>query len=588
MQISNLQTQNPNFKSINLSKVEKATAKSLLSQLNVEVNEFKQQKIKTEIFNLFDKHIKKEVSKYEHSKTYIYEDLLQKMYSTLFELVEKYKPNKNPLISILRALDRLKPNIKEDGSPFFNISIDKVTDEFKRSLAEKITEKDLPVYATPAPTISRQKAIEKAQKLEGFATLTPKEQLVLIENFKGNSNKENLKKAGILLTDCFRYQRRICLKIQKANNILPEEYHNIAKILKEKYKVKISLESMTNSLIRNSQLVDNYDIKTIESKISILANMLKTDEIKMANTAIKNLNILKIEPDLIAQKLELSPKLLNISKEKFIKMGLSHPDLLVYKSETLKENYDEIKRLFNLDDDVAKKLFVYPEILYKNPKTLYENVKKSAKFLKVDTKSYLKAALAMPALFCRAPETIKKRIENLAIILDKNFKTTVKVTMNAPRLIFYTPEHLEDTIEQGSKNLGITRKEYIKKGLVCTNLFVCKSQSTNKKAQILNYYNILRGNPADIRKTGYATIISSDNLYSKCLSALIKKIDSNLRISQSCHAYKELYEYLIKNKGKEFVFTVPENLVLADLKEFAQILSEKINGKNVFIWKIEK
>ena len=55
MQISNLQTQNPNFKSINLSKVEKATARSLLSQLNVEVNEFKQQKIKTEIFNLFHK-----------------------------------------------------------------------------------------------------------------------------------------------------------------------------------------------------------------------------------------------------------------------------------------------------------------------------------------------------------------------------------------------------------------------------------------------------------------------------------------------------------------------------------------------------
>ena len=160
--------------------------------------------------------------------------------------------------------------------------------------------------------------------------------------------------------------------------------------------------------------------------------------------------------------------------------------------------------------------------------------------------------------------------------------------MNAPRLIFYTPEHLEDTIEQGSKNLGITRKEYIKKGLVCTNLFVCKSQNTNKKAQILNYYNILRGKPADIKKSSYAAIISSDNLYSKCLSALIKKNDSNLRISQSCHAYKELYEYLIKNKGKEFVFTVPENLVLADLKEFAQILSEKINGKNVFIWKIEK
>ena len=52
--------------------------------------------------------------------------------------------------------------------------------------------------------------------------------------------------------------------------------------------------------------------------------------------------------------------------------------------------------------------------------------------------------------------------------------------MNAPRLIFYTPEHLEDTIEQGSKNLGITRKEYIKKGLVCTNLFVCKIQNTTK------------------------------------------------------------------------------------------------------------
>ena len=73
MQISKLQTQNPNFKSINLSKVEKATARSLLSQLNVEVNEFKQQKIKTEIFNLFDKHIKKEVSKYEADKEVIKE-----------------------------------------------------------------------------------------------------------------------------------------------------------------------------------------------------------------------------------------------------------------------------------------------------------------------------------------------------------------------------------------------------------------------------------------------------------------------------------------------------------------------------------
>ena len=117
--------------------------------------------------------------------------------------------------------------------------------------------------------------------------------------------------------------------------------------------------------------------------------------------------------------------------------------------------------------------------------------------------------------------------------------------------------------------------------------FFIDSKNINKNTAVINDNENYRHIAKSLRARIGEKLLLIDETQIQ-YETIIKKIDSNLRISQSCHAYKELYEYLIKNKGKEFVFTVPENLVLADLKEFAQILSEKINGKNVFIWKIEK
>ena len=75
------------FKKIQLTKNEKKIAGELLAEISTCTSQQKANKIKNELLELFDKHIKKEVNSYIRTITH-QEDYLQSLYLKFFELVD--------------------------------------------------------------------------------------------------------------------------------------------------------------------------------------------------------------------------------------------------------------------------------------------------------------------------------------------------------------------------------------------------------------------------------------------------------------------------------------------------------------------
>ena len=75
------------FRAISLNEREKAKSDKLISGLNTAGNK---EKIKSDLFKVFDKHLQKEAAK-KGKKLYYKEDVLQKMYLKFFETLENVK-----------------------------------------------------------------------------------------------------------------------------------------------------------------------------------------------------------------------------------------------------------------------------------------------------------------------------------------------------------------------------------------------------------------------------------------------------------------------------------------------------------------
>ena len=97
MQIEQLKTNNfdyPNFKMIQLSKIEQENATKLLNQIATGTIEAKENKLKNDILKIFDKHLKKEAYlKTKSSNFYSRKDFLQNIYLCFFEKIEELKKN---------------------------------------------------------------------------------------------------------------------------------------------------------------------------------------------------------------------------------------------------------------------------------------------------------------------------------------------------------------------------------------------------------------------------------------------------------------------------------------------------------------
>ena len=79
-----------NFKKIQLQKVEQEKAAKLLESLHTAKSSEISQKIKYELFNIFDKHLQNEANKFLNNIFINRDDFLQTLYLKFFEYIQKH------------------------------------------------------------------------------------------------------------------------------------------------------------------------------------------------------------------------------------------------------------------------------------------------------------------------------------------------------------------------------------------------------------------------------------------------------------------------------------------------------------------
>lgn len=126
------------FQKIQLENEENRTATELLNTLYND--EAKAETAKSDLFNIYDKHITKEVA--GRSKHYVNkDDYLQNIYLSFFELLDKIQKN---VLLPCNFLTELNENIRRDGlaKNSNDYSLDKKKRDCSRTYADDLTEDD--------------------------------------------------------------------------------------------------------------------------------------------------------------------------------------------------------------------------------------------------------------------------------------------------------------------------------------------------------------------------------------------------------------------------------------------------------------
>lgn len=424
------------FKAIRLSEEETASANKLLAAYTNADSEKELAEANEKLFLLLDKHIQPE-AELKAKGAYNPFDVLQNMYlvylqtlselrrsgenllSKIIEALNNYKPSKQDLkdgydkstVSIQTNID--SPNIKNDG--------DNIT------LEDTFTREDLPVPLSPQIKILNKRELD------------------IVEKKSTNYSYRQIAAKYKLSYTRIRYKYLSAIaKLQKKNGTLPEEYEIRANKLKEIFSLKLSVDKITDILIKNIDLL-NMDINEIENRVNDSSKLLGIPREAFINAALKQPMLFNQDSQITNKKVNDSSKLLGISREEFINAALK-----------------------------------YPSLFYQDPQTTNKKVNDSSKLLGVSREAFIKTALKHPSLFYFKPKTLNKKINKLAELFNIDRATVIQRIMANPSFLTNNPQYL--------KLLEDINKYYKKLQGESFNPITFESDSlTNKYSKILAF-----------------------------------------------------------------------------------------------------
>ena len=216
------------FRAISLNEREKAKSDKLISELNTARNK---EQVKSNLLKVFDKHIQNEATQ-KAGGLYYREDVLQKMYLEFLEIIESGKQfTTETLINVLNTMKPDKNEIKEVHQFGRSSLNERIRNDSKQTIEDKITYDKLPVYLRPATDKEREKYLKKIEELVDKAELTEREKKFLKEKISGKTFKQIAKEydRGETLTQ--RIVHNAIAKIQDKSGVLREMYNDFAEAL---------------------------------------------------------------------------------------------------------------------------------------------------------------------------------------------------------------------------------------------------------------------------------------------------------------------------------------------------------------------
>ena len=528
-----------NFTSINLAQPEKEKSDMLIFKMSEEKDNAR---LKSELLDVFDKHIKQE-AEIKSRGIYYKSEVLQKMYLNFFEALENVKDiTTEKLIEILDKTEPGNNELKEEYR-YKTVSLEKTLTSAKDSqIKDFLNPPNTLVYKSDANEQEREQMSKKIQDLAESTKLKEREKNVLKGKGKGVSTKEIAEENGVSRTIINNLYNNAIAKIQNEQGLLPEKFNDIAESLINRYNLKIE----KNEII---------------------------------NTFINNTNTLSKKPEKLFEYIEKTAALLKISPEDLITAELRQPALFLQKPETIFDNVSKTSKLLGTKfEDFTKAALKQPQLFYQKPETILGNINRTSKSLNIKSEDFTKAALKQPVLFCLKPETILKKLNNASKLLQITPEDFIQAAFKQPALFLQKPETIFDNVSKNSKLLGINPKDFTENALKMPQLFCLKPETLVKKVKIIQYYKKIQNKDSNKIVTSLQT---DGKLYETILNYLVKKSDG----LKTAIDKKNFVRYL-SNSNRIYNFEIPNHEVAVDFVEFAKEFSDKNFGKQIFSFKI--
>ena len=565
------------FRAISLNEREKAKSDKLISELNTARNK---EQVKSNLLKVFDKHIQNEATQ-KAGGLYYREDVLQKMYLEFLEIIESGKQfTTETLINVLNTMKPDRNEIKEVHQFGRSSLNERIRNDSKQTIEDKITYDKLPVYLRPATDKEREKYLKKIEELVDKAELTEREKKFLKEKISGKTFKQIAKEydRGETLTQ--RIVHNAIAKIQDKSGVLPEMYNDFAEALISKYELNIPKDDIKKVLLNNTHLLA-YPQDTLLQNTDEIAKLLVIDTKSCAKIAIKRPQLFYTKPETLKNTITKTAMLLGIDIKAYTKAGLRRPTIFTQKPETIVKNIKEASMLFKIEPEIYTYAALRQPILFaQKPQTALKNITRTSMLLKIEPMNFINAALKTPQLFSQKPETIAKNIIEGAKLLNIEPEIYTKAALRQPPIFVLKPTTIAESIKRTANLLEIEPKNFIKTALKYPQLFCLKPESIVKKVRIIQYYNKIQNK--NFNKI--TTSLQADSyLYEKILTYLVKKADGLRSIINR----KEFREYLRKN-NKTYHLEIPDNELAKEFIRFAEEFAKKNLGKQIFYFKIKK
>ncbi len=575
------------FKSIYLNDKEKKAAQRNLDTLNKRDS----QTARDNLLKIFDRHIKREVE-YRYSCSLQKDDYLQSYYLALFDAISQ----KLPLDKIIRIVN--KPDIDS------NIVYHQFSQEIPLSnnMTERLTDENLPKCMS-FPNNARVQYYE--DKLDEVCqNLRPAEQEALLTKIHSKKNTDRDNRLGRIAVS----------KIKKENNILPENYHISAQMLKDmlwsdkdkdeiisflvNYPSMLYLtpEDILNRTAENSKNLNISKEKfikvtaknpvllcltpeNIKEKKEGLSKIFKTDDI--GAIFLKDPHIITYDIENLKSTITQLSEIMGVSENDIIKLITKSPTILHYNLETLDNKINEFAKELNVSrQEIIKIAKDLPQILNYSVKTLSGNIKTVTQALDSQPENYVSAGIRRPTILCMKPEKLINNITNLAAGFGITKEEMAQIALKQPALFYMPPESLFDNI---NKSIELLQDDDFKaKALKNTSLMLLKPETIYKKRSLYNYCRILSNKPVN----SVIRINNDEYFFCEMLRILINKKNSD-KILQAKNSKASIVKYIQEHSNGNYNFEIPDDKYTADkLIEFTKEFCQSNFGKQII--KLEK
>lgn len=593
------------FRAIKLSDKEKQKTDELLQSLKLDNNE----KSKSDIFVILDKHLQKEASKKVRLFHYT-EDFLQNLYLALFEKLEQITQENITALSLISYLNSICPD-EDDLKPEFNrreVSFHNMENFFSedrvKTYASQKSEEERAVISS-----------ELDKRIKSKSQISADRQELLEQKATGESYTSIAKRQG---ESCAGIRKKIVstvAQIQYDNDILPSSFDEFAAELKYTYNLRQSTREITKKIIKLPYLVEQ-DTSVFIERINKTAELLNVPKEKLATLYIEQVQLFGRKPESISANVSKTAQLLGVKKEQYLQSAMMKPVLFCYTPEKINTNIENLSQLLEIPrEKIIKTGLKHPQILYQKPETLAKNVDLSASLLGIERKTFIKAALVQPPLFYQSPQTLNQKAETCAILFGLSKKEYLKIAIRQPQLLYALPETINKRVESSARLLGISKEEFVKLSSKEVAFLILKPENilqkveeyarqmaiskeeavqlimkeplrisrnpknVERKIELIKYFKLIKGEPTD--KIPFYTW-SEKLIYHKILKYLVLKNDNKmLSISD-----KEYFEHL-NNSDKIYTFIIPESDFSPNLINFANEFSQEYFGKKLFNFEIK-